>query len=330
MNTPTKLQSACCRATLFPVAFVLSCAHAADTGPYPTKPIRLIVPFAPAGSADALARTIQPALSEALGQTLVIDNRPGASSTIGTDMAAKAAPDGYTLVLVTTTHTVNPSLIAKLPFDTFKDFAPVSLVVSQPNILVVHPSVAAKSVKELVAMAKAKPGGMNFASGGNGSSPHLSGELFNIVAGTRITHIPYKGSGPGVTDLLGGHVQMMFAGPLALEQHIKSGRLRPLALADKRRSTILPDVPTMAEAGFPGVETGTWYGILAPARTPPAVVAHVQREIVRILQAADLKTRILNQGVDIVASSPADFEKFIIAEVAKWSRVVKAAGVRAD
>ena len=330
MNTPTKLQSACCRATLFPVAFVLSCAHAADTGPYPTKPIRLIVPFAPAGSADALARTIQPALSEALGQTLVIDNRPGASSTIGTDMAAKAAPDGYTLVLVTTTHTVNPSLIAKLPFDTVKDFAPVSLVVSQPNILVVHPSVAAKSVKELVAMARAKPGGMNFASGGNGSSPHLSGELFNIVAGTRITHIPYKGSGPGVTDLLGGHVQMMFAGPLALEQHIKSGRLRPLALADKRRSTILPDVPTMAEAGFPGVETGTWYGILAPARTPPAVVAHVQREIVRILQAADLKTRILNQGVDIVASSPADFEKFIIAEVAKWSRVVKAAGVRAD
>ena len=330
MNTPTKLQSACCRATLFPVAFVLSCAHAADTGPYPAKPIRLIVPFAPAGSADALARTIQPALSEALGQTLVIDNRPGASSTIGTDMAAKAAPDGYTLVLVTTTHTVNPSLIAKLPFDTVKDFAPVSLVVSQPNILVVHPSVAAKSVKELVAMAKAKPGGMNFASGGNGSSPHLSGELFNIVAGTRITHIPYKGSGPGVTDLLGGHVQMMFAGPLALEQHIKSGRLRPLALADKRRSTILPDVPTMAEAGFPGVETGTWYGILAPARTPPAVVAHVQREIVRILQAADLKTRILNQGVDIVASSPAEFEKFIIAEVAKWSRVVKAAGVRAD
>jgi len=330
MNTPTKLQSACCRATLFPVAFVLSCAHAADTGPYPAKPIRLIVPFAPAGSADALARTIQPALSEALGQTLVIDNRPGASSTIGTDMAAKAAPDGYTLVLVTTTHTVNPSLIAKLPFDTVKDFAPVSLVVSQPNILVVHPSVAAKSVKELVAMAKAKPGGMNFASGGNGSSPHLSGELFNIVAGTRITHIPYKGSGPGVTDLLGGHVQMMFAGPLALEQHIKSGRLRPLALADKRRSTILPDVPTMAEAGFPGVETGTWYGILAPARTPPAVVAHVQREIVRILQSPDLKTRILNQGVDIVASSPAEFEKFIIAEVAKWSRVVKAAGVRAD
>lgn len=309
---------------------VVSATKAADSAAYPSKPIRLIVPFAPAGSADALARTIQPPLSEALGHTLVIDNRPGASSTIGTDMAAKAAPDGYTLVMITTTHTVNPSLIARLPFDTVKDFAAVSLVVSQPNILVVHPSVAAKSAQELVALAKSKPGAMNFASGGNGSSPHLSGELFNIVAGTRITHVPYKGSGPGVTDLLGGHVQMMFAGPLALEQHIKSGRLRPLAIADKRRSTILPDVPTMAEAGFPGVETGTWYGILAPARTPPAVVLHIQRTIVRILQAPDLKARILNQGVDIVASGPAEFEKFIIAEVAKWSRVVKAANVRAD
>jgi tripartite-type tricarboxylate transporter receptor subunit TctC len=305
-------------------------AAAAQADGYPSKPIRLIVPFAPAGSADALARTLQPALSEALGQTLVIDNRPGASSTIGTEMTAKAAPDGYTLVLVTTTHTVNPSLIAKLPYDTVRDFAPISLVVSQANILVVHPSVAAKSVKELVALAKARPNTLNFASGGNGSSPHLSGELFNIVAGVHITHVPYKGSGPGVTDLLGGHVQMMFAGPLALEQHIKNGRLRPLAVADKRRSGILPEVPTMAEAGFPGVETGTWYGILAPARTPRETVAHVQRAVVRILQSADLKARILNQGVDIVASGPEEFEKFIIAEVAKWSRVVQHAGVRAD
>ena len=316
------------------IAVTFSCsaiaATAADSGAYPTKPIRFILPFAPAGSADALARTIQPALSEALGQTLVIDNRPGASSTIGTEMAAKAVPDGYTLLMVTTTHTVNPSLISKLPFDTVKDFAPVSLVVSQPNILVVHPSVPAKSVKELVAMAKAKPNTMNFASGGNGSSPHLSGELLNIVAGIKITHIPYKGSGPGVTDLLGGHVQLMFAGPLALEQHIKSGRVRALAIADKRRSTVLPDVPTMTEAGFPGVETGTWYGILAPARTPPAIVAHVQKTIVRVLQAPDLKSRILNQGVDIVASTPDEFGKLITAEVAKWSRVVKAADIHAD
>ena len=303
---------------------------AADSTAYPARPIRLVVPFAPAGSADALARTIQPALSDALGQTIVIDNRPGASSTIGTDMAAKAAPDGYTLVLITTTHTVNPSLIAKLPYDTVGDFAPVSLVVSQPNILVVHPSVPAKSVKELVAMAKAQPNSLNFASGGNGSSPHLSGELFKIVAGVQITHVPYKGSGPGVTDLLGGHVQLMFAGPLALEQQIKNGRLRALAVADRRRSAVLPDVPTMTEAGFAGVETGTWYGLLAPARTPQAIVAKIHTAIVRILQAPDLKSRILNQGVDIVGSSPAEFEKFIIAEVAKWSRVVQTAGIRAD
>jgi tripartite-type tricarboxylate transporter receptor subunit TctC len=316
--------------SLTALSSVAFAAHAADVASYPAKPIRLIVPFAPAGSADALARTMQPALSEAFGQTLVIDNRPGASSIIGTDMGAKAPPDGYTLILATTTHAVNPSLIAKLPFDAIKDFSAVSLVVSQPNILVVHPSVAAKSVKELVALAKAKPNTLNFASGGNGSSPHLSGELFKIVAGIQITHVPYKSSGPGVTDVLGGHVQMIFAGPLALEQHIKSGRLRALAVADKRRSGVLPEVPTMTEAGFPGVETGTWYGILAPARTPSAIVAQIQRTIAHVLEAPELKARILNQGVDIVSSSPAEFEKFIIAEVAKWSRVVKTAGVRAD
>jgi tripartite-type tricarboxylate transporter receptor subunit TctC len=317
-------------------AFATACitsvfnADAADQAVYPARPVRLIVPFAPAGSADALARTLQPSLSDTLGQPVVIDNRPGASSTIGTEMAARAAPDGYTLVMITTTHTVNPSLLAKLPYDSVKDFAPVSLVVSQPNILVVHPSVPVKSVKELVALAKAKPNTLNFASGGNGSSPHLSGELFKLVAAIEITHIPYKGSGPGVTDLLGGHVQMMFAGPLALEQHIKSGRLRALAVADRRRSTVVPDIPTMTEAGFPGVETGTWYGILAPARTPPAIVTSLQRTIARTVQMPDLKSRIVNQGVDIVASSPDDFHKFIIAEIAKWSRVVQKAGVHVD
>ena len=319
-------------ARIFATACITSAfnAEAADEAVYPARPVRLIVPFAPAGSADALARTLQPSLSEALGQPVVIDNRPGASSTIGTEMAARAAPDGYTLVMITTTHTVNPSLLAKLPYDSVKDFAPVSLVVSQPNILVVHPSVPVKSVKELVALAKAKPNSLNFASGGNGSSPHLSGELFKLVAAIEITHIPYKGSGPGVTDLLGGHVQMMFAGPLALEQHIKSGRLRALAVADRRRSTVVPDIPTMTEAGFPGVETGTWYGILAPARTPPAIVTSLQRTIARTVQMPDLKSRIVNQGVDIVASSPDDFHKFIIAEIAKWSRVVQKAGVRVD
>ncbi|MBI4190120.1 MAG: tripartite tricarboxylate transporter substrate binding protein [Betaproteobacteria bacterium] len=320
----TRLAAACMAA----FASAAGNAMAADSARYPSRPIRLIVPFAPGGSADALARTIQPALSEALGQTLVIDNRPGGSGTIGTDMTAKAVPDGYTLLLITTTHTVNPSLMTKLPFDTVKDFAAVSLIVSQSNILAVHPSVPVKSVRELVALAKSKPNTLNFASGGNGSSPHLSGELLKLVAGIQITHIPYKGSGPGVTDLLGGHVQMMFVGPLAIEQHIKNGRLRALAIAATRRSSVLPDVPTMSEAGFAGVETGTWYGLLAPARTPRAIVTQIHGAIVRVLQTPDTKSRLVSQGVDIVGSSPDEFEKFIIAEVAKWSKVVQQAGIR--
>ena len=304
-------------------------ASAAGAG-YPDKPVRWIVPFAPGGSADALARTMQQALGETLGQPLVIDNRPGASSIIGTELLTKSPADGYTLLIMTTTHTINPSLVAKLPFDPVRDLAAVSLVVSQPNILAVHPSVPAKSVRELVALAKAKPNTLNFASGGNGSSPHLSGELFKLVAKIAITHVPYKSSGPGVTDLLGGHVQMIFAGPLVLEQHIKSGRLRALAVADLRRSALLPDAPTMTEAGFPGVETGTWYGIAAPARTPRAIVATVHDAILRALRAPDLTARLLALGVDIVGSSPQQFEKFIIAEIDKWSRVVKEAGVRAE
>ncbi len=310
-----------------------SCCAAASAAPavsYPTRPIRLIVPFAPAGSADNLARTLQPALSEALGQTLVIDNRPGASSIIGTDLTAKAAPDGYTLLLITTTHTVNPALMPKLPFDALKDFAPVSLVVSQPNILVVHPAVAARTVKELIALAKAKPNTLNFASGGNGSSPHLSGELLKLVTGVQITHVPYKGSGPGITDLLGGHVQLMFAGPLGVEQYIKAGRLRALAVADARRSAVLPDVPTMAEAGVPGVETGTWYGMLAPARTSQPIIDTVYRAILTVVQLPDMKTRLLAQGVDIVANPPPQFAVFLKSEVAKWAKVVKDAKVQAN
>jgi tripartite-type tricarboxylate transporter receptor subunit TctC len=297
---------------------------------FPTKPIRLIMPFAPGGSADNLGRIIQPALGEALGQQLVIDNRPGASSIIGTDLTAKALPDGYTVLMVTTTHTVTPSLIAKLPFDPIKDFAGVSVVVTQPNILAVHPSVPARSVKELIALAKAKPNTLNFASGGNGSSPHLSGELLKYVTGVQITHVPYKGSGPGVTDLLGGHVQMMFAGPLAFEQYIKADRLRALAVADKRRSSLLPDVPTMTEAGFPGVETGTWYALLVPAKTPRPVVDQLYGAVAKIMQQPDMKKRMAGQGVDIVASTPQQTDKMMVEETAKWAKLVKAANIKVD
>jgi tripartite-type tricarboxylate transporter receptor subunit TctC len=304
--------------------------HAAEgAGVYPSKPIRLIVPFSPGGSADNLARTMQTPLGAALGQPIVIDNRGGASSVIGTELAARATPDGYTLLLITTTFTVNPSLIKKLPYDTVADFTPMSLAVSQANILAVHPAVPAKSVKELVAYAKSKAGHVTYASGGSGSSPHLSGELFRLVAGIEATHVPFKGSGPGVTALLGGQVTMMFAGPLTFEQHIKAGKIRALAVADSKRSSVLPDLPTMAEAGYAGVETGTWYGFLGPAGTPPSIVRTVHEAIVKAMAQPSLKSRLLAQGVDIVGAGPSEFAKIIREEVDKWNKLVKRAGITA-
>lgn len=320
MPTPVTLA-----AVAFAVSFTAAAAVAQPT--YPTRPIRMIMPFAPGGSADNLGRILQPGLADALGQQIVIENRPGASSVIGVDLTAKSAPDGYTIVLITTTHTVNPSLMKKLPFDPVKDFAGISLVVSQPNLLAVHPSLPVKSVKDLVALAKAKPGAITFASGGNGSSPHLSGELLNLVAGIKLIHVPYKGSGPGVTDLLGGHVHLMFAGPLAFVPHIKSGRLRPLAIADTRRSPLVPDVPTMAEAGFAGVETGTWYALLAPAKTPRPIIDTLHRAVAATLKQPDIRGRMDAQGVDIVASTPQELDRHLQAEVDKWAKLVKAANI---
>jgi tripartite-type tricarboxylate transporter receptor subunit TctC len=302
---------------------------AASAAEFPVKPIRWIVPFAPGGSADALARIVQPFFADAFGQPLLIDNRGGASGTIGSDLMVKSPPDGYTLLLITTTHTINPSLM-KLPFDPVKDFAPVSLILSQPNILVVHPSVPAKSVKELVALARARPGTLGYASGGNGSSPHLSGELFRLVAGIDIVHVPYKSSGPGVNDLLGGHVPMMFVGPLAVDGFVRSGRLRALAVADARRNAVFPAVPTMKEAGFGGVETGTWFGVTAPAATPRAIVSTANAAMVKALSSRDLKAKLDALGVDIVASTPEAFGTHVTTEIAKWANVVRKANVKAD
>jgi tripartite-type tricarboxylate transporter receptor subunit TctC len=315
------------------VTALLVCAsvHAAQApSAYPSKPIRVIVPFSPGGSADNLARTMQPGLSTALGQPLVIDNRGGASSAIGTEIAARALADGYTMLLVTTTHTVNPSLVKKLPYDTIRDFAPVSLAVSQPNILAIHPSVPSKSVKELVAYARSKSGHLTYASGGSGSSPHLSGELFRLIAGIDLTHVPFKGSGPGAIALLGGQVTMMFAGPLLFEPHIKSGKLRALAVADRKRSSIMADVPTMAEAGFPGIETGTWYGFLAPAGTPAAIAQTFHETVVNVMAQPEMKSRLLAQGVDIVGADPREFDRIIREEIEKWSKLVKRAGITAE
>jgi tripartite-type tricarboxylate transporter receptor subunit TctC len=311
----------------------LACAKATAAeshAAYPSKPVRIIIPFSPGGGADNLARTLQPALSSALGQPLVLDNRPGASSIIGTELAVRAAPDGYTIVLITTTFTVTPALVKKLPYDPVKDLAGASLTVTQPNVLVVHPSLPAKSVKDLVALARAKPAVLTYASGGSGSSPHLGGELLQMVAGVKLTHVPYKGSGPGVIAVLGNQVTMMFVGPLTIEQHVASGRLRALATADKKRSAVLPEVPTIAESGFPGVESGTWYGFAAPAKTPRPVLDTFHGAVLKALAMPDTRSRLLAQGVEIVGGSPRDLDQTIRDEVAKWSKLVKAAGITAE
>jgi tripartite-type tricarboxylate transporter receptor subunit TctC len=313
------------------MSLALSTAHAAEpAASYPSKAVRIIIPFSPGGGADNLARTLQPALSSALGQPLILDNRPGASSIIGTELAARSAPDGYTMLLITTTHTVNPSLMKKLPYDPVKDFAPVSLAVTQPNVLVVHPSLPAKSLKELVALGKAKVGNLTYASGGSGSQPHLAGELLQMIAGIELIHVPYKGSGPGVTAVLGGQVTMMFVGPLAIEAHVKSGKLRALAVADKKRSAVLPDVPTVSEAGFRGLETGTWYGFLAPAGTPQPVIDTFHAAVIKSMSTPDMKTRLLAQGVEIVGAGPREFDQTLREEIVKWTKLVKRAGITAE
>ena len=302
--------------------------HAAEPSiDYPARPIRIIVPFPPGGGADAFARTLQPALSGVLGQPLVLDNRPGASSVIGTELTARATPDGYTLVLITTTYTVNPSLIRKLPYDPLKDLTAVSLAVRQPNILVVHPSTPVQSIKELVALAKTKAGTLTYASGGNGSQPHLAGELLQMLAGIELNHVPYKGSGPGVTALLGGQVAMMFVGPLAIQAHVKAGKLRALAVADRKRSPALPEVPTVSEAGFPGLETGTWYGFLAPAGTPRRVIDRFHAAVLKALSTPEMKSQLTAQSVEVVGAGPGEFGQLIREEIAKWAKLVKRAGI---
>ena len=307
---------------LFALLYTIPAAIWAHTAGFPPKPVRCIVPFAPGGGADGIARLIQSPVSNNLGQSLILDNRSGASGVIGSEIVARAVPDGHTILLITTTHAVNVTLIRTLPYDSIRDFAPVSLLVSQPNILVVRSGAAAQSVQDLVVSARQKPKAISFASGGNGSSPHLSGELFALAAGVMLTHVPYKSAGPGIVDVLGGHVDMIFAGPLDVIPQIKSGRLRPLAVAGPQRSTALPDVPTMAEAGYAGVETGTWYGILAPAGTPPRVVKTLNSAFSQAVRSAETGTRLGALGVNVVDRGPDDFRSFMHTEIDKWRRVV--------
>lgn len=312
-------------------------ALAASTGltdtyaqPYPDKPIRMIVAVPPGGPADTLARMVGPRLSEALGQTVVIDNRPGANGNIAYEMAAHAVPDGYTFVLVAAGIAINPSLYREVKFDVLKDFAPITQGISVPNILVVHPSVAANSVKELIALAKARPGQLTFASAGNGSSGHLALEQFRLMSGIQLIHVPYKGGGPALTEVVAGQVQALFSLALAATPQIKAGRVRALAITSAQRSALAPELPTVAELGFPGFEVIGWFGWVAPATTPQEIVNRLNREIVRILKLPEMKDRLLGLGADPVGNSAQAFAAFIRSEHGKWARVIRQAKIRAE
>ena len=319
---------------LHPSAFLLCCAFAAFAAcaqPFPSRPVRFVVPYAPGGSTDTLARTMGVKLAQALGQQVVVDNRSGANGDIGMEIVAKAPPDGHTIVLGYIANlAIEPSLYAKMPYDPVKDFAPITQPATSPNVLTVHPSVQAKSLQELIALTRANPGKVSFASTGVGSIGHLTGELINNLAGIKMTHVPYKGSGQAVTDILGGHVQVMFSGFSSTLAHIKAGRLRALAVTGPKRSPALADVPTIAEQGFPGVEATAWYGVLAPAGTPKPVITRLHDELVKILKQSDVVQRLDGLGFEIVGSTPEQFGAYIRSEIKKWEKVVKASGARPD
>jgi tripartite-type tricarboxylate transporter receptor subunit TctC len=290
-----------------------------------------MVGASPGGGTDIIARMLAEKFSEAFKQSFVVENRPGASNTIAADLTAKAPPDGYTLLMGTVgTHAINASLYAKMPYDHVKDFAPVILVAGVPNVLVVHPSVPANNVQELITYIKANPGKVNFASSGSGTSIHLAGELFKTMAGVSMTHVPYKGSAPAVTDLIGGQVQLMFDNlPSALPQ-IKAGKLRALAVTSAQRASALPDVPTVAEAGLPGFDATSWFGLLAPAGTPKDVVAKLNAEVAKWLASPEAREKLAAQGAIAAGQSPEDFTRHIAAETAKWQKDVKESGAKVD
>jgi tripartite-type tricarboxylate transporter receptor subunit TctC len=310
---------------------LLGCAFASAQD-FPGKPIRMVVGFPPGGGTDVMARLVTPKMSETWGQQVVIDNRAGATGIIGTDLVAKAAPDGYTLLMGhVATNAIAWSLFAKLPFDPAKDFAPITRVSSVPHVVVVHPSLDVRTVKDLIALAKAKPGQYTFPSAGNGSTPHLAGEIFKTMTGVNLIHVPYKGSGQSLQDLLGGQVQVAFDTTAAVIQYVKAGRLRPIAVTTLKRLTSLPDVPTVAESGVAGYEVTTWYGLFAPAGTPPAVIRKVFAETARIVRLPDVKERLDGMGTEETTNtSPEEFATLVKTDIAKYAKVVKAAGLRID
>jgi tripartite-type tricarboxylate transporter receptor subunit TctC len=292
---------------------------------YPNRPIRMVVPFPPGGAVDVIGRVVAPALSERLGQQLVIDNRGGANAIIGTDITAKAAPDGYTLLIVPAGHAITPNVSRKLPYDTLKDLAAVGLVGNGAYVLVVHPGLPVKSVSEFVAHAKARPGKLNYAATGYGNATHLAGELFKVLTGVDMVYILYKGGGPALTDVISGQVSAFFAGVASSAAHIKSGKVRALGVTTVRRADALPDIPTIAEAGVPGYEVDGWYGILAPARTPQAIIQRLNADINAVVATQDAKDRLLAVGLQARGTTPAEFHQMIVNDIARWANVAKKA-----
>jgi len=318
------------RVALLVAAVVLAAAMPALAQDYPNRPIRFIVPYPPGGGTDVVARIMSDALAADLGQPIIIDNRGGAAGNVGTDIAAKAAADGYNILFTLSSHTINPKLYDKLPFDVERDFVPISLAALIPQILVVHPSVPANNVQELIALAKANPGKLNYASVGTGSPGHIAGELFKIKTGVDIVHIPYKGGGPAVVDTIGGQVQLLFVSMPAAWQHVKAGKLKAIAVASAKRSVAAPDLPTIAESGVPDYAVESWYGALAPAKTPPAAVARFNAAFAKVLGNPQIKEKLLAQGAEAAPSTQAEMDRVIKEELEKWDLVIKTAKIRPD
>ena len=298
---------------------------------YPSKPIKIVVPYPAAGTPDILSREIAAKLSSALGQQVIVDNRPGAGGNIGSDLVAKSAPDGYTLLMATVaTHSINQALYKKLPFDPIKDFAPIILVATTPNVLVVNPELPAKTVKDLIALAKSKPGEITFASGGNGTSHHIGGSLFQKLTGVQMTHVPYKGSGAALPDLIGGQVNIMFDNLTSSMPHIRSGKLRAIATTGATRSAAMPDLPTVAEAGVADFEITAWFGLMAPANTPQAIIERLNLEVSKVLSLPEMKARLLAQGAEPAPGTPQQLGQYIKEKTAQWAPKVKASGAQID
>src|SRR6476659_5663440 len=313
------------------VALLVAIAMPAFSQAFPAKTARLVVPFPPGGPLDATGRAIAQKLTEAWGQSVVVENKPGAGGNIGADFVAKSAPDGYTVVMgALSTHAVNPSLYARMPYDAQKDFAPITLVAITPNVLVVNPDLPVHSVKELIAYAKARPGKLSFGSGSIGSAGHLAGELFKVDAGVDMVHVPYKGAAPATQALLAGDTQLMFDNLASAMSQVKAGKLRALAVTTAQRSTLAPDLPTMAEAGVPGFDIVTWFGLFAPAGTPPEIIAKWNADVTRILNAPEMRDRLIAQGAEPAPTSPAEFAQFVADELARYARIVKASGAKVD